>query len=109
MVSIRQIREVVAGYLSHRDLERFVREFSPLSFNIRQQGDADAIALAKGIEATLAELHVGHLNKDSVRARLAGVLTPSGSIVEPSYGAFSATTSNGVASTVHPEQLIAVA
>jgi hypothetical protein len=74
MISINQLRDVVANYIAHRDLERFVREFSPLSFDIRQRGDSDAAALAKGVEATLAELHVGHLNRDSVRARLADLL-----------------------------------
>jgi hypothetical protein len=57
MISASQIREVVSGYLSDGDADKFVLNFSALSHNIHKNGDAEAVALAAMIESKMADFH----------------------------------------------------
>ena len=59
MISASQIRKVVAGYLSHKDSDRFVREFAQLSYNIHKNGDAGAVELVRAIDFKMADLRSG--------------------------------------------------
>ena len=59
MVSANQIREVVSAFELHGDPNRFVLEFSRLSFDIRNNGDPEAIQLACTIEDKIATA-IGH-------------------------------------------------
>jgi hypothetical protein len=60
MVFAHQIRNVVAEYLS-KDLDAsgFLCKFSALSFNVRKDGEAEAIRLSDQIESCLVDLRAG--------------------------------------------------
>jgi hypothetical protein len=76
MVSAYQVREVVAGFVQRANLDDFVMEFSKLSFDIRNNGDPQAIEMAKNVEDQLALLHVGHLSPAELREKFRGLLRP---------------------------------
>lgn len=78
MVSASQIREVVAMYLSHNDSDRFVLEFSKLSYNIHKDGDAEAVALAQAIEFKMADLRSGCISHANFRDSLRVIATAVG-------------------------------
>jgi hypothetical protein len=71
MVYAHQIREVVAGYLS-KDLDAngFLLRFSALSYNIHNQGDAEAVRLADHIESCLVDLRAGCIKEVQLRSIL---------------------------------------
>ena len=73
MVSANKIREVISSYVRDGDFKQFVLEFSKLSFNIRQSGEAAAIDLSKRIEAILAEVNVGHMTLEGFRNSIGDV------------------------------------
>ena len=72
MISASDIRDVLVRYLSQEDAEKFVRDFSALSYNIHKNGDAEAIGLANEIESKMADLHSGLISlsdfSDFIRA-----------------------------------------
>jgi hypothetical protein len=71
MVFAHQIRKVVADYLSQKlDLDGFVRDFAPLSFNVLKNGDNAAVRLANGVEAFLAELRCGCIREKQFQSML---------------------------------------
>ena len=70
MVSANQIREVVSRYVGDNDLQRFVLEFSSLSFNIHKCGSKEAIRLAGDIESKLARSTRGHSHISDLRTWL---------------------------------------
>ncbi len=74
MISASQILAAVAGYLSHNDSDKFVREFSALSYNIHKNGDAEAVALARAIEFKMADLRSGCIQKPSFLIALRQIL-----------------------------------
>jgi hypothetical protein len=77
MVSVNQIQQIILSFSNHRDPKRFVSEFSRLSFNIRQEGDAEAVRLARAVEAKLAHAYVGHASIDSLQTELLDMLHPA--------------------------------
>ncbi len=77
MVSARQIREVVARFLSHNDSDKFVLEFSALSYNIHKNGDAAAAALARVIEFKMADLRSGCIQRAAFVNALRELITVS--------------------------------
>ena|ERR1700733_10030640 len=77
MISANQIREVISGFLEHGDVDRFVLEFSKVSFDIRRRGTAAAADLVKTVEAKLAEAYVGHLSVTSMRGALEDIGKPA--------------------------------
>lgn len=71
MVYAHQIREVVAEYLSKNlDASGFLSKFSALSYNIRKEGEAEAIRLADQIESCLIDLRAGCIKELQLRSIL---------------------------------------
>lgn len=68
MASANQIREVILSFAQHRDANRFVLEFSKLSFDIRNHGSDEAVQLADAIQSKLADVSVGHGRIDNLCA-----------------------------------------
>ncbi len=64
MVEAGQIRDVVAAFVIHRDADRFLSEFSPLSYNIHKNGTQEAMDLANAVESRLASLRGGCISMD---------------------------------------------
>jgi hypothetical protein len=64
MIRASQIREIVSNFLSHGDGDRFVFEFSRLSYNIHKNGDPDAVVIANLIESKMADLNAGGIAKN---------------------------------------------
>jgi hypothetical protein len=76
MVDINQISSVVSNYLSYGDAERFVLEFSKLSYNIHKHGEPDAIELANSIESKMADLRSGLISKPEFSDFLSNLVNP---------------------------------
>lgn len=79
MASANQIREVILSFAQHGDANRFVLEFSRLSFDIRNHGSAEAIQLADAVQSKLADVSVGHGQLDNL---CASVSMLSGDVVQ---------------------------
>jgi len=76
MISASQIREVVARYLSQEDAEKFIQDFSDLSYNIHKNGDAEAVALASMIESKMADFHGKFISAADFSDFLRGLINP---------------------------------
>jgi hypothetical protein len=68
MASANEIREVILSFAQHRDNNRFVLEFSTVSFDIRRHGSPEAIQLADAVQSRLADVTVGHGRKQDLCA-----------------------------------------
>lgn len=66
MVTANQIKSIVRDFLSHGDPNRFVTEFSRLSYNIHKHGDPEAVKLANRIECSLADVRGGLISKGTL-------------------------------------------
>jgi len=62
MITGHQIRNLVASYAKHGDLERFAVDFAQTSFDVLRTGDADAIALSWAVQGKLALLRAGDIS-----------------------------------------------
>lgn len=60
MASANQIRQAILDFVGHRDPNRFVLDFSRLSFDLRNSGDVEAIQLSAAIDGKIADVSVGH-------------------------------------------------
>jgi hypothetical protein len=78
MISASQIREVVWDYINNGDAQRFVLEFSQLSFNIRQTGTVAAQDLSRNIQETLAQVYLSHMTQPALKAWLRNNVAPVG-------------------------------
>jgi len=76
MVTIDQIREAVLKYLAHGDANRFVLDFSRLSYNIHTNGDSDAQLIADRIESKLADVRAGFASKDDLLEFVSTLVNP---------------------------------
>jgi hypothetical protein len=76
MIFAHQIRQVAAAYLS-RDLalNDFVQKFAPLSYNVNQDGHAEAIRLANAIELSLVDLRSGCVGEARFRASIREIVS----------------------------------
>lgn len=70
MISADHLRKIAASYLSDNDADKFVLEFSAVSHNIQQNGDAEALELANEIDRKMADLQSGHISVSSFRDSL---------------------------------------
>jgi hypothetical protein len=71
MVYAHQIREVVSEYLSKdMDAKAFLCKFSALSYNVRKEGEAEAVRLADQIESCLVDLRAGCIKDLQLRSIL---------------------------------------
>jgi hypothetical protein len=76
MIFAHQIRQVVSEYLSSGfELDEFVRKFAPLSYNVNQDGHAEAIRLANQIEVSLVDLRAGFIGEARFRASLREIVS----------------------------------
>ena len=76
MVSASEIHRVVTDYFSHQDANRFVLEFSRVSYNIHKNGSPEAIRLANEIESNLADLRGGFISKSVFLQNLEDLVKP---------------------------------
>ena len=76
MVTANQINEVVLDYLFHDDANRFLVEYSRLSYNIGERGDAVAIALVNKIETHLADVRAGVISRTAFKDALRNLSIP---------------------------------
>jgi hypothetical protein len=65
MISADQIRKVVAAYVSDNNSDKFVRDFSALSYNIHKSGNAEATSLARSVEFKMADFRSGCITKSA--------------------------------------------
>jgi hypothetical protein len=77
MASASQIRESVSSYLQHGDADKFILEFSALSYNIHRHGNPEAIRVANEIESKLADLRGGFISKSVFLESLGDLVKPS--------------------------------
>jgi hypothetical protein len=71
MVFAHQIRGVIADYLSKSiDANKFLEQFSALSYNIHGNGEAEAIRLADSVESYLVDLRAGCIGELEFRSIL---------------------------------------
>jgi hypothetical protein len=75
-VTANQINEVVSNYFLHGDVNKFIVEFSPLSYNIHKTGEQDAITIAYKIESRLADLRAGFITKLAFSDFLSDLINP---------------------------------
>jgi hypothetical protein len=76
MVTTSQIQDVISNYLSHGDANKFVLEFSRLSYNIHQQGDPESIRLANQIECKLADVRAGLASRTDLLDFVGSLVNP---------------------------------
>src|SRR5438552_10179873 len=77
MVSAGQICEIIRNYVSQGDANKFVLDFSALSYNIHKSRNAEAIRLANEIESKLADLRGGFISKSVFLESLRDLVKPS--------------------------------
>ena len=76
MVSADQIRNSVSDYLLSGDSDSFVLKFAELSFNVHKNGDREAIALVREIEAKISSLQTGCISKPDFQNFLRTIANP---------------------------------
>ena len=76
-MSAGQIREVISSYVSKGDADKFLLDFSVLSYNIHKLGNPEAIRLANEIESKLADLRGGFISKSIFLESLRNLIKPS--------------------------------
>jgi hypothetical protein len=75
MVSANQIRQLVLGFLSDDDADKFVLAFASLSHNIHRCDDVAARDLATQIDFKLSALSSGLLSREGFRLALLDAVT----------------------------------
>jgi len=77
MVSKNDIQQVMKDYVQHRDGDRFVLEFSKVSYDIEKRGDSKAVDLSRRVQAKLAEVYAGHMSQTLLYNWAADMAEPS--------------------------------
>lgn len=73
MVNANQIRQVLADYFSSGNAEKFMLDFSALSYNIHKDGEPEAVALATKVIGKIADLHAGCISLAAFQTSLRGL------------------------------------
>ena len=76
MASASQMLESISAYKAHGDVDRFVEDFSALSYNIHKHGNAEAIRLSNEIESLMADLRGKFISKSVFDEALSELTKP---------------------------------
>lgn len=77
MVFSSEIRKVISDYLSEKNADKFVSNFSVLSYNIHKNGNLEAVRLADEVESKLADRRGGFVSESVLLENLRDLIKPS--------------------------------
>ena len=67
MTSLNEVHQVILEFVQHGDADKFVVEFSKLSFGVPLGAEQAAIDLIAMVDSKVSQVYVGHLSRSAFR------------------------------------------
>jgi len=67
MIGLNEVHEVILEFVQHGDADKFVVEFSKLSFGVPLGAEQDAIDLIAMVDSKVSQVYVGHISRSAFR------------------------------------------